>query len=259
MGIIQPGGFEDLFYALASSNFTASTYAPYAISEANGYNAEGSSPDGSVLGALESFDVYAMLDFAPSRDLVNGSYSSTAGSGGAATGWHYANHTDTLADDSATPYFVAKDYGPKYLNDEAGFYQIVQPLVTPVQSAGNFTVATIILSEKLSNETAMTVVGGSNDTTTTTGSACISGSEALTGHMAFEVIEGLFTVQMSGETLNMVTGDVVFIPAGTSFSYYSQVPFTKVMAISQGADGIDTRLIANGQSGWEYPTWPAYA
>lgn len=254
VGIIQPGGFEELFYALASANHTPSTYSPYALNEYDAYDAASSSPDASVIASLNSFDVYAMLDYVPSRDLVNGSYSST----GEPTGWHAGNHTDELAADEKTSYFVAKDYGVKYLNDEAGFYQIVQPLVTPTQSAGNFTLATFIISEKLSNETAMGVVG--NDTTTTaSGSACVSGSQALTGHSAFEVLEGLFAVEMSGETIYMATGDVVFIPAGTAFSYYSQVPFTRVLYISQGDDGLDTRLIENGQSGWEYPTWPAYA
>lgn len=251
VGIIQPGGFEELFYALATANHTASTYSPYALSEYNAYDAEGSSPDAEVIASLESYDVYGKFAYIPSRDLVNGSYSST----GEATNWHEGNHTDELGADHTTPYFVAKDYGLKYLSDEAGFYQIVQPLVTPTQSAGNFTLATIIMSEKLSNETAMSVVGNATAAT----SACASGTKALAGHTAFEVIEGLFTVEMSGETIHLATGDVVFVPAGTAFSYYSLVPFTKVMIVSQGEDGLDTRLVANGQSGWEYPTWPDYA
>lgn len=251
VGIIQPGGFEELFYALATANFTPSTFAPYAINDYIAYDAPSSSPPASVIAALEAFDVYAQLDYIPSRDIVNGSYSST----GNATGWHEGTTVDELAADSETPYFVAKDYGVKYLSSEAGFYQVVQPLVTPTQSAGNFTTATIIMSERLSNESAMSVVG--NTTTGATGTG--SGSKALTGHSAFEVLEGLLTFQMSGETIQLATGDVVFAPAGTAFSYYSEVPFTKVLYISQGADGLDTRLIANGESGWEYPVFPDYA
>lgn len=249
VGIIQPGGFEVLFEALADGNFTPSTFAPYKLGDQNAYNATSSSPPESVIAQLTAFDVYAQLTYSPSLELVNGSFSST----GAATGWHDAQHVDELGADDTTPYFVAKDYGVKYLNSEAGFYQIVQPLVTPTQSAGNFTTATIIISERLANESALSVVG--NSTTASTG-ATASGSQALTGHSAFEVLEGLFTFEMSGETLQMATGDVVFVPAGTAFQYYSQVPFTKVLYISQGADGLDSRLIANGESGWEYPTWP---
>lgn len=252
MGIIQPGGFEDLFYALANANFTPSTFAPYALGDADAYNATSSSPPAEVIAALNSFDVYAQLEYTPSRDLVNGSYSST----GEPTFWHEGQHVDELGADETTPYFVAKDYGPKYLSAEAGFYQVVQPLVTATQSAGNFTTSTIILSQRLGNQTAFGITGNA---TNVAGSACASGSRALTGHSAFEVLEGLFSFEMAGETIQMVTGDVVFVPAGTAFSYYSQVPFTKVMYISQGADGLDARLIANGQSGWEYPTWPATA
>lgn len=250
VGIIQPGGFEDLFFALADGNFTPSTFAPYKLTEADNFNATSSSPPDSVISQLEAFDVFAQLAYAPTTNIVNGSFSST----GAPTGWHEGQHVDELGADETTPYFVAKDYGVKFLNSEAGFFQIVQPLVTQTQSAGNFSTATIIISEKLSNESAMSVVG--NGTASPTG-ASASGSTALTGHCAFEVLEGLFTFEMSGETLLMATGDVVFVPAGTAFQYYSQVPFTKVLYISQGADGLDARLIANGQSGWEFPTWPA--
>lgn len=253
VGVIQPGGFEDLFYALANANYTSPLQSPYDINDASPYNATSSSPPAEVIAALESFDVYAQLNFTPSRELVNGSYSAAKGSGDV-NGWHAA--AAELGADEKTPYFVAKDFGPKWLSDEAGFYQIVQPLVTPTQSAGNFTLAAIILSEKLSNESAMSIPG--NDTSAATGNSA-SGSTALTGHSAFEVLEGLLSFEINGETIQLATGDVVFVPAGTAFQYYSVVPFTKVYYISQGADGLDTRLMANGVSGWEYPAWPSDA
>lgn len=258
VGVIQPGGFEDLFYALASANYTSPLQSPYDINDASPYNATSSSPPAEVIAALESFDVYAQLDFTPSRALVNGSYSAEKGSGDA-TGWHdagaAAGATELGADDK-TPYFVAKDFGPKWLSDEAGFYQIVQPLVTPAQSAGNFTLATITLSQKLSNGSAMVVAGNGTSAAAGTGA---SGGAALTGHSAFEVLEGLLGFEVGGETIQLATGDVVFVPAGTAFQYYSVVPFTKVYYISQGSDGLDTRLMANGVSGWEYPAWPSDA
>ncbi|KAI3396745.1 hypothetical protein diail_11707 [Diaporthe ilicicola] len=254
VGVIQPGGFEDLFYALANANYTSPLESPYEINDASPFNATSSSPPPSVIASLEFFDVYAQLNFTPSRALVNGSYSSTKGAGDV-TGWHGA--PAELGADDKTPYFVAKDFGPKWLSDEAGFYQIVQPLVTPTQSAGNFTLATIIMSQKLSNESAMSVSG--NDTSATAASSSASGSTALTGHSAFEVVEGLLSVEISGETIQLATGDVVFVPAGTAFQYYSVVPYTKVFYISQGADGLDTRLMENGVSGWEYPVWPSDA
>lgn len=252
VGVIQPGGFEDLFYALSTGNFTPSTYSPYALNEFIAYDTPSGSPDAATISSLQFFDVYAELEFVPSREIVNGSYSST----GTATGWHEGTTVDELAADSQTPYFVAKDYGIKFLSSEAGFYQVIQPLVTPVQSDGNFTISTIIMSERLSNETAMSVVG---NTTTTAAAVTGSGSTALTGHSAFEVTEGLLSFEMSGETIELATGDVVFVPAGTAFSYSSVVPYTKVLYISQGADGLATRLMANGEAGWEYPVFPDYA
>lgn len=254
VGVIQPGGFEDLFYALANANYTSPLQSPYDINDASPYNATSSSPPAEVIAALESFDVYAQLNFTPSRELVNGSYSAATGSGDV-NGWHAA--AAELGADETTPYFVAKDFGPKWLSDEAGFYQIVQPLVTPTQSAGNFTLATISISQKLSNDSAMSIPG--NDTSAAAAGTSASGSTALTGHSAFEVLEGLLSVEIGGETIQLATGDVVFVPAGTAFQYYSVVPFTKVYYISQGADGLDTRLMANGVSGWEYPAWPSDA
>lgn len=253
VGVIQPGGFEDLFYALANANYTSPLQSPYDINDASPYDAISSSPPAEVIASLESFDVYAQLNFTPSRDLVNGSYSA-AKMAGDLTGWH----TDAaeLGADTKKPYFVAKDFGPKWLSDEAGFYQIIQPLVTPTQSAGNFTLATITMSQKLSNESAMSIPG--NDTAAAA-SMSASGRTSLTGHSAFEVVEGLLNFELNGETIQLTTGDVVFVPAGTAFQYYSVVPFTKVFYVSQGADGLDTRLMANGVSGWEYPAWPTDA
>lgn len=75
------------------------------------------------------------------------------------------------------------------------------------------------------------------------------------GHAAFEVIEGQLTVVMCGETLQLLQGDVVFIPGNTGYKYYSEVAYTKFLQISQGAAGLDTALIQSGKS-WNSPVWP---
>lgn len=61
---------------------------------------------------------------------------------------------------------------------------------------------------------------------------------------------------MSDETLNLLQGDVVFIPGNTTYTYYSTVAFTKTLHISQGAEGLATSLIAGG-SAWNSPVWPS--
>ncbi|KAH8660757.1 RmlC-like cupin domain-containing protein [Tricladium varicosporioides] len=221
VGVIQPGGFESLFYALASSNYSSPTSSPYDPSIV----ASDSSPPASVISALQSFDVYAQLDYNPRRDLINGTAPTN-------TTWHTGNNT--LAPDSATPYFVAKDYGPKYLNSQTG-YQIIQPLVTPTQSAGNFTLSTISM-DRLSTDTTVR-------------------DQEFLGHAAFEVLEGQLMVSMEGELLSLLQGDVVFIPGNTTYQYYSNVAFTKVLYIGQGASGLDTSLIS-GAVVWDSPVWP---
>jgi hypothetical protein len=133
VGVIAPGGFEDLFFFLADSNYTSSTSSPYVPAAAS--NASSGSPPAAVITALQSFDVYAELEFNPRRDLVNGSAGASN-----STGWHTTS--DAIPEVNGSPYFVAKDYGPKYLNRDFG-YQIIQPFVTPVTGGKEFTQGSI--------------------------------------------------------------------------------------------------------------------
>jgi hypothetical protein len=53
----------------------------------------------------------------------------------------------------------------------------------------------------------------------------------------------------------LITGDVAFIPANTTFSYWSDVAFTKFMYVSAGAEGLDQKLLANAEN-WGFPVFP---
>lgn len=75
------------------------------------------------------------------------------------------------------------------------------------------------------------------------------------GHAAFEVLEGSLQVEMLGEKISLLQGDVVFIPGHTTYTYYSEVAYTKFLHVSQGAEGLDRALIAGGES-WDSPVWP---
>lgn len=154
------------------------------------------------------------------------------GAAPAGSAWHTGSNA--LANDSSTPFFVAKDYGPQYLNNQTGSYKVIQPFVTPVQSAGNFTLSTITMARVAVADVTESV---------------------YPGHAAFEVLDGQLKVLMGGETLSLLQGDVVFIPGNTSYKYFSDVAYTKVLHISQGADGLDSALIAGGVS-WDSPIWP---
>lgn len=210
-----------LFYALASENYTSPSFSPYDPSIEASPTA---TPDGAFLQVLEGFDVYVQ-NYTARSDAVNG--AAPAGSV-----WHTGSNA--LASDSSTPFFVAKDYGPQYLNNQTGSYKVIQPFVTPVQSAGNFTLSTITM--------ARVAIGDVEES-------------VYPGHAAFEVLDGQLKVLMGGETLSLLQGDVVFIPGNTTYKYFSDVAYTKFLHVSQGADGLDSALIAGGAS-WDSPVWP---
>ncbi|QDS72488.1 hypothetical protein FKW77_010021 [Venturia effusa] len=222
MGVIQPGGFEVLFYALSSGNYSSSTFSPYDPTS----NLTGGSPQASVISQLQSFDVYAQLDYSPRTDTVNGTAPSN-------TTWHTG--PNSLASDATTPYYVAKDYGPKYLYSGAAGYAVIQPVLTGTQTGGNFTISQIAMQSTPANGTVE--------------------EQNFPGHAAFEVLEGQLKVEMEGETVGLSTGDVVFIPGGTTYKYWSDVAETKVYYISAGVEGLDAKLIKGGKS-WDSPVWP---
>ncbi|KAL4919256.1 RmlC-like cupin domain-containing protein [Aspergillus aurantiobrunneus] len=226
VGVISPGGFEDLFYFLGT-NHSSSTNTPYVPKPSNDSSSAGGSSE--IISTLQRFDVYAQLDFKPRRDFANGSAPASAN-------WHSIDSTETSLGKPGEPYFVANNYGPKYLNARHGAYQIVQPLVTNTQSQDtNFTMSTIILSRQ---EGAAPVLNGS-------------------GASAFEVLEGSLLVKIGKYPVaRLETGDVAFVPPRVSFQYWSEASYAKVLYVGSGKDGVDTRLIAEGKD-WGYPTFPA--
>jgi len=223
VGIIAPGGFEVLFYALANANYSSPTLSPYNPVSSNA----SSSPPPSVIAELTSFDVYAEFDFVPRSDLaLNG--AAPAGST-----WHDGNNS--IAPDSATPAFIAKNFGPKYLSSAIkGSYQIIQPFVTPGVSDHAFTLSTITMSPILKNAAKPVTINT---------------------HNAFQVLEGKLNVLLQGEILELVSGDTVFITAGTQFTYWNEVAFTKVLYIAGEGKALDTQLIAGGVP-WNAAVWP---
>lgn len=224
-GVIQPGGFEKLFIDIADSSYNSSTLASFIPSAVN--SSGGAGTDAAFLAALQAYDVYAQPDWQLRYDAVNG----TGGSGN----WH--NGSNELATDEVTPYFVAKNYAQKYLNYENG-YKLIAPLQTGAQSAGNFTLGTVTLSAKLANETVNTIVPKQP--------------------LAFQLEEGQLVVEVEDEAASLIEGDVLFVPAGTTFSYYATVPVTKFFYVSGGADGFDYDLLQNSTE-WDFASYPSYA
>ena len=228
VGVISPGGFEDLFYFLGSANISSNTQAPYVPNS----NATAAGGDSSIISTLQEYDVHAQLTYSPPMAFdANGTTDSSKA-------WH--NGANELAADDSTPFFVAKDHGPKSLSGDAqNGYTITQPFITAVQSGGNFTEGTLTLSKP----------AASNSSTT---------SWNLPGHTALEVVDGVVYVEVEGfaERLLLAVGDVVFVPAGTDFRFWGGAAFSKVLYVGQGSDTLDSRLRGEGRE-WDSPVWPA--
>jgi quercetin dioxygenase-like cupin family protein len=224
IGVIQPGGFEDLFYFIASANYSSSTYAPF---PQGNYTTPGG--DADTISKLEQYDVHAQLEFSPPMDFnANGATEGTAT-------WHDGNNE--LAVDSKTPFFVANGYGPKYLVGDASSYFIIEPFITSLQSDGNFTEGTLAMSKLAESKTAQ--------------------QYTLPGHTALEVVDGLVEVEIDGfDGLLLSVGDVIFIPANTTFSFGGKAAYSKVLYIGQGKDTLDSRLIIEAKE-WTSASWPA--
>jgi quercetin dioxygenase-like cupin family protein len=200
-GVLVPGGFEELFFALAQN--------PSLLANPN---------------TLASFDVYPQTNFTARQDPVNGM--------GGTDNWHDGPNT---LPNSPTPYFVAKNYGPKYLNSEFGYYQIITPLVTGAQSSNRFTQGTITMSPKTANQAAPNV--------------------RLEKPVSFLMEEGMLEVQLGGETARLIEGDVLFVPGNTTFAYMAVARYTKFMYVCAGNNGVDALLLKNSVA-WNSSFYP---
>ncbi|KAF2667662.1 RmlC-like cupin [Microthyrium microscopicum] len=191
-GVLVPGGFEEFFFAMSKPTFNPT--------------------------ALNTWDVYPQLNFTPRADAVN----SKGGEGN----WY--NGPNTLPGSNANPYFIAKNYGPKYINDKHGYYQIITPLVTGKESNNQFAQGHITMDLKRGNKTSPT--------------------QKVAQHMAFMLEEGELHVGVEGyDEVRLIEGDIVFVPKNTPFTYYAGAEFTKFMYVSGGGDGLDATLIQGGK------------
>ncbi|KAL4876935.1 quercetin 2,3-dioxygenase [Aspergillus karnatakaensis] len=224
-GTIFPGGFEDLFFFLGT-NYTASTHTPYIPQVDNSTDAAG--PPAELISTLETFDVYAELDFEHRTDI------ETNGAAPEESVWHDG---DNELGAPKKPYFIANGWGPKSLNSQTG-YHIVAPLVSPQQSGSlNFTLSTISISQTPKNVTVPTW--------------------RFEGACAFKVLEGQLSVQIANYPVaQLIGGDVAFVPAGVPVKYWSEAYFTRFLFPSAGVNGLDQQLIRRGRE-YEFVTFPS--
>lgn len=227
-GTVFPGGFEKLFYFIGEK-YDSRNFAPYDPSLGEGSNR---GINDTVLEGLKAFDVWAQPGFVPQRDFVNGRRP-------AGEVWH--DGFNGVGDDSGAAYFVANGRGPKYLNrNVTGFYQIVQPLITPAASGGyNFTESLISMNGGLGSDQPGDV------------------SYEFGFGNSFTVLEGRLGVSVEGYVpAELYTGDTLYVPKHSKFSYHSSAHFTKVIYVAASHEGIDTILIRNGAYVWS-PMFPS--
>jgi quercetin dioxygenase-like cupin family protein len=216
-GFIQPGGFED-FFVNVSTPYVSVTGAPFPPDQALAF------PFQQFVEVASLFDVTLETTAVLASDMVNGTTN-----GGI---WH--DGTNTLPGNSTTPYFIASGFGPMYLHRSTG--QVIQPRATLAETDGNFTISTIAMRQRVANDTI----------------ACYKFTEPQT----FQVLEGKLTLQMAGETNELIGGDVVFVPGNVTFSYWSTVRWTKFFVGAIGT-GLDTTLLGDAES-WDYAVFPNY-
>lgn len=227
--VFHPAGFEHLFDVFTLGEWdTTGISSPYLPIPDDKPPFGPLTPDMEAL--LNSLDLYVPPDedYLPRRDWVNGT------AGDADLRWH--DGPNFLPDSDVLPYFVAKDYGPKYLNSESG-YKVIQPLATPDQATGgNFSMGTIIMSPNAAAEKP---------------------SAATLPHaFALQMEEGQLVVKVKGfEEATMHHGDVAFIPADVPFTYHATIPFTKFLYMNGGAEGLDFQLLKNAEP-WGWPAYP---
>lgn len=70
--------------------------------------------------------------------------------------------------------------------------------------------------------------------------------------------EGQLVVTVNGETAKLIDGDLIFVPAGTPFTYYASTAVTKFVYVNPGRDGLASQLMQNSIP-WDYVTYPQYA
>ena len=212
LGLVQPAGFDN-FFLNVSVPWTPKYSVPFP-------------PDQPLAFPGQKFQAAAL---AYDINQISSNWSAPTTSDIA---WHEGNAT--LPSNAKTPYFLANGAGPHYWSESTG--AVVSPLATPLQTAGNFTIAQISLRKTLHH---------------------VNSSWTSTDHQFLYGMGGEVTFRLDGEKVKIIAGDSLFVPAGCNVTISSRVNYSKFLLCVAGSNGLDTQLIRSGKV-WGYSTPPAY-
>jgi quercetin dioxygenase-like cupin family protein len=225
LGAVTPGGFS--FYQQVGDNYAPTPLAPWPVDPLPPAIPE------RVLNATG-----LRFDYNPTNySLV---YNVTNGTSDMDQPWHNGNNK---LPGSLSPYFVAGGWGPKYLHQGLG--QVVHLYMTGAESDGVMVIATIAMRAARGNETAREF-------------------RSDTSAQLFRPLEGQLHIRMQGQTIALGTGDLAVVPAGVSFSYWSEVAYTRVYHVAAtlpgtaqntSTFGVTHELLA-GSKPWDYAIFP---
>ncbi|KAJ9504141.1 hypothetical protein H2202_000197 [Exophiala xenobiotica] len=175
-----------------------------------------------VLGLMPKYNIAPQPYNTINLDWVNGTTEDGLDT------WHVADQT--LPTDASKPYFISSNRGPKYLQRSSG--KIIAQLASVNQTGNKLSIATITMKPcKKIRPIKFNV------------------------DQALQVTEGQLHVEINNETAQLIFGDLVFIPRGTYFTYWSTVGFTKFINWSAGPGLSDSLIQASEQ--WDHAVWPA--
>jgi len=204
---VAPGDFQ--FYQQIGDYYAPTPLAPWPVEP-------GPEPSDELL--IDStgliFD-YNPTNFSLVTDMTNGTSDLSQP-------WH--NGPNPLPG-SLTSYHMASGYGPTYLHQKLD--HVIQLYLTGAESNNNFTLATITMRKARGNETSQ---------------------EWRSDYAAqlFRPLQGQLHIRMQGETVALGTGDLAVVPAGTPFSFWSEVAFTKVYHVAAAVPGGKTNTTTFG-------------
>lgn len=217
VGFSFPGGFEALIANISTPYASSSINAPFPPDTPLPFPIE------QYLHVARRFDVYLEPQAKLAIDVVNG--SSVGGV------WHNGNNS--IPSLPNVPYYVASGWGPKYLDRASG--QLIMTLATPLSTNGGFTMSTVAVRKIIEGEKIVTY--------------------KLQDSVAIMILEGELEIQIESRYDRLGTGDLVFIPHNTPFSYWSHKNWAKFLVGGNGKQSLDMALLADSIP-WGYAVFP---